>query len=57
MGTNPLVLRLHAPYLAGCIVIVAFALLFARRLGRPMGALLLTLYGLYLAMNFAHMWQ
>ncbi|HET8578675.1 MAG TPA: hypothetical protein VFO18_16385 [Methylomirabilota bacterium] len=33
LSADPLVIRLHAPYLAGCIVIVA-ALLSARRLGR-----------------------
>jgi hypothetical protein len=48
---------LHAPYLAGCIVIVAGSLLWARRLGRPMGVLLVALFALYLALNVAHMWQ
>lgn len=57
LTADPLVLRLHAPYLVGCVVIVAGALLFVRRLGRSMGVLLLALYALYLALNLAHMWQ
>ena len=57
LTADPLVLRLHMPYLAGCIVIVASALLWARRLGRPMGVLLLVLFVLYLALNVSHMWQ
>jgi len=54
---DALVLRLHAPYLAGCVLIVALALASARRLGRLMGVLLVALYALYLALNVAHMWQ
>jgi cation:H+ antiporter len=57
LTADPLVIRLHAPYLAGCVLIVAGALLWARRLGRPMGVLLLALCALYLALNLAHMWQ
>jgi cation:H+ antiporter len=57
LTADPLVLRLHAPFLAGSVVIVASALLWARRLGRPMGALLIALYALYLALNLAHMWR
>lgn len=57
LTADPLVLRLHAPYLAGCVLIVALAITWARRLGRPMGVLLLALYALYLALNIAHMWQ
>ena len=57
LTADPLVVRLHAPYLAGCVLIVAGVLLWARRLGRPMGALLLALGALYLALNLAHMWQ
>lgn len=57
LTADPLVVRLHAPYLAGCVLIVAGALLWARRLGRPMGVLLLALCALYLALNLAHMWQ
>jgi cation:H+ antiporter len=57
LTADPLVLRLHAPYLAGGVLIVALALAWAHRLGRPMGALLLALYALYLALNIAHMWQ
>ena len=57
LTADPLVLRLHAPYLAGCVLIVALAIARARRLGRLMGVLLLALYALYLALNMAHMWQ
>ena len=57
LTADPLVLRLHAPFLAGCTVIVAFALLWARRLGRLMGVLLLALYALYLGLNLSHMWR
>lgn len=57
LTADPLVVRLHAPYLAACTLIVAFALLSARRLGRPMGVLLLALYAVYLALNLSHMWR
>jgi cation:H+ antiporter len=57
LTADPLVLRLHTPYLAGCIVIVAVALLWARRLGRLMGVLLLVLYAVYLALNLSYMWR
>jgi len=57
LTADPLVLRLHAPYLAGCVLIVAAALVWARRLGRATGALLVALYAVYLASNLAHMWR
>lgn len=57
LTADPLVVRLHAPYLAACTLIVAFALLSARRLGRPVGVLLLALYAVYLALNLSHMWR
>jgi cation:H+ antiporter len=57
LTADPLVLRLHAPFLAGCIVVVSFALLWARRLGRLMGALLLGMYALYLGLNLTNMWR
>lgn len=57
LAADPLVVSLHAPYLAGCVLVVAGAVLWARRLGRPMGALLLTLFAVYLALNLAHMWR
>jgi cation:H+ antiporter len=57
LAADPLVLRMHAPYLAGCILIMACALLSARRLGRFMGAFLLALYAAYLALNVSHMWR
>ncbi|HEV8583556.1 MAG TPA: sodium:calcium antiporter [Methylomirabilota bacterium] len=54
---DPLVLRLHAPYLLGCTILVAAALAWASRLGRPMGVTLVALYVLYLGLNVAHMWD
>ena len=38
-------------------VIVAVALLSAKKLGRGMGAFLIALYAVYLAVNLAYMWQ
>jgi cation:H+ antiporter len=55
--TDPLVLRLHAPYLIGCTIVVASTLLWARVLGRAMGTLLVALFLLYLALNITHMWR
>jgi cation:H+ antiporter len=57
LTADPLVLRLHVPYLAVCIGIVAVALVVGRRLGRRMGALPLGLYAVYLALNVRYMWQ
>src|SRR2546425_1209429 len=57
VGVDPLGLRLHAPYLLGCTVLVAAALWWASRLGRPMGAALVALYLLYLGLNLVHMWD
>jgi cation:H+ antiporter len=54
---DPLVLRFHAPFLIACAVIVAIALLSARRLGRGMGTLLIGLYAVYLVVNLAYMWR
>lgn len=54
---DPLVLRLHAPYLVGCTIVVASALLWARALGRAMGASLVVLFLLYLALNVSRMWR
>jgi cation:H+ antiporter len=51
LTVDPLVLRFHAPYLVGCTVLVAAAMLVARALGRTMGALLVALYVAYLAFN------
>lgn len=51
---DPLVLRVHAPYLLGCTVLVAVALLWAAKLGRAMGAFLVGLYLLYLAVNLRY---
>jgi cation:H+ antiporter len=55
LAADALVLRFHAPYLIACTVLVATALLRARRLGRSMGLLLIGSYLLYLAINVAHM--
>jgi hypothetical protein len=52
---GPLVLRFHAPYLVACAVLVAVALLGARRLGRPGGLAMLAFHGIYLAVNVSHM--
>jgi cation:H+ antiporter len=52
---DPLVLRLHAPYLAGCVLIVAVALLRSQRVGRGTGALLVALYILYIGLNLPHL--
>ncbi len=57
LTADPLVLRFHVPFLVGCAVIVAVALLSAKKLGRGMGAFLIALYAVYLAVNLAYMWQ
>jgi cation:H+ antiporter len=57
LAADPLVLRLHTPYLIGVSLLVAMALLLAHRLGRGTGAILVTLYILYLALNVPHMWR
>ncbi len=57
LTADPLVLRLHVPYLIGCTLLVSAGLLWARRLGRGMGVLLLGLYLLYLALNLPHLSQ
>jgi cation:H+ antiporter len=51
LAAEPLVLLFHAPYLIGCTILVAVALLSAKRLGRGMGATLLGLYLVYLTVN------
>lgn len=57
LTADPLILRFHAPYLMGCTLLVASSLLWARRLGRGMGLLLVGLYLLYLALNLPHISQ
>lgn len=57
LAADPLVLRLHTPYLIGVSLLVAVALLVAHRLGRGTGAILVALYILYLALNVPHMWR
>jgi cation:H+ antiporter len=53
---DPLVVRLHAPYLVGCILLVGGALGVANELGRRMGSLLVVLYLVYLALNLRYLW-
>lgn len=57
LAADPLGLRLHTWYLIGVSRLVAMALLMARRLGRGTGAILVTLYLLYLALNVPHTWR
>ena len=54
---DPLVLRLHAPYLVACTLLVAGALLVLPRLGRGAGVVLVVLFAGYLGLNLRHMWQ
>jgi cation:H+ antiporter len=54
---GPLVLRFHAPYLVACTIAVALALLSRPRLGRWMGAALVSAYALYLGFNVSQMWR
>jgi cation:H+ antiporter len=51
LTVDPQVLGFHAPYLLGCTLLVAVALLSAKRLGRAMGTTLVGLYLLYLSIN------
>ena len=55
LTADPLVLRFHLPYLIGCAAIVAATLLWARTPGRGLGALLIALYGAYIAANLFFM--
>lgn len=57
LTVDPLVLRMHAPYLVGCTLLVASGLLWAQRLGRPMGVLLVGLYLIYLGLNLPYVFQ
>jgi len=54
---DPLVLRLHAPYLVACTLLVAGALLVLPRLGRAAGSVLVLLFAACLGLNLRHMWQ
>jgi cation:H+ antiporter len=54
LTADPLVLRVYAPYLLGCTLLIAVALLQAKKLGRVMGTLLVGLYLLYLALNLRY---
>jgi cation:H+ antiporter len=57
LAADPLVLRFHVPFLIGSVVLVACALLSARRLGRGLGLVLLGLFVAYVAINLAYMWR
>src|SRR5260370_11378376 len=52
---DPLVLRLHAPYLVACTLLVAGALLVLPRLGRSAGVVLVGLFNGYLGVKLRHM--
>jgi cation:H+ antiporter len=54
---DPFVLRFHAPYVIVCVLLVAAALLGARKLGRGTGLTLVTLYVVYVAVSLSQMWQ
>lgn len=57
LAADPLVLRLHAPYLVACTLLVAGSLLVRPRLGRGAGVPLVVLFVGYLGLNLRHMWQ
>lgn len=57
VAADPLVLRFHAPYLVGCTIAVALAVVLRRRLGRWMGAALVAAYAVYLGLNLSQMWR
>jgi len=57
LTADPIVVRLHVPFLAGCIVIVASVLLWTHRVGWGIGGLLVALYAIYLGLNIRHMWR
>lgn len=54
---DPLVLRVHAPYLVACVLLVALGLLSARTLGRGCGLALVGLFIGYVGINLMHMWR
>lgn len=56
LEADPLILRFHVPYLGACAVVVAGALLVARRLGRGAGAVLVAAYVAYLVLNVRYLW-
>jgi cation:H+ antiporter len=57
LAGDPLVLRLHAPYLVACTLLVAGALLILPRLGRGAGVILIVLFVGYLGLNLRHIWR
>jgi cation:H+ antiporter len=57
LAADPLVLRLHAPYLVACTLLVAGALLILPRLGRGAGVILIVLFVGYLGLNLRHIWR
>lgn len=54
---DPLVLRLHAPYLVACTLLVVGALFVLPRLGRRAGVVLVLLFVVYLGLNLRYLWQ
>ena len=52
---DPWVLKFHAPYLIACVLFVGALLFLVRRLERWAGALLISLYLLYLAVNLRYL--
>jgi cation:H+ antiporter len=57
LAADPLVLRLHAPYLVACTLLVAGALLILPKLGRGAGVILIVLFVGYLGLNLRHIWH
>jgi Ca2+/Na+ antiporter len=55
LAAEPMELRFHVPDLLGCTLLVAVALMRADRQGRAMGALLVGLSLVYLAINLRYM--
>ncbi|MGH7845508.1 MAG: sodium:calcium antiporter [Candidatus Binatia bacterium] len=52
---DPWVVKFHAPYLIVCVLLVGALLLVNKRLERWVGALLISLYLLYLAVNLRYL--
>lgn len=48
---DPLILKFHAPFLIGCVLLVGALLAMTKRLTRWMGAMLILLYALYVGIN------
>jgi Ca2+/Na+ antiporter len=57
LEADPLVLRFHAPYLVGCVLLVELGLLSVRALGRGFRLVLVALCVAYVAINLMHVWR